>query len=71
MSFKYHDYQCESCGHIEEHLLSTTEDKNDLRSCVHCGTISSKLLPNAVANYHIKGDNSASVRPKAGLVRKK
>jgi hypothetical protein len=63
---------CKHCGHIEEMFYGPTEQQPRVIECAHCEDNSSELLPSAVGGYNIKGNNSASQRPKqAGSFKKK
>lgn len=65
------DYQCKDCGHIEEVFYTRTEEQYKVIQCAHCETPTSHLLPSAHGGYAIKGNNSASERPKqAGSFKK-
>lgn len=55
------DFECTYCGHRFEELTWTGEDIK----CPKCGDTNCKRLPNSVNFYTIKGDNSASTRPKS------
>lgn len=60
-----YEFQCNSCGHIFEKIVGR-HDRNteDLAECPHCNTQTGRYLPSAHGGYSIRGDNSASVRPR-------
>ena len=60
---KLNDYKCPNCLTTKEVL---TGDKNVL--CQDCGEVM-EIVPN-FAGYQIKGNNSASTRPKGAGYRK-
>jgi putative FmdB family regulatory protein len=57
------DFKCKSCGHEFEAI-----QKNDAETilCPSCNTWFCEKLLSKVGTYFIKGDNSASTRPKKG-----
>jgi putative FmdB family regulatory protein len=62
-----YEYLCDSCGHQFEEFLNS---RDKYRECPHCES-SAEVLPALHGGYRIKGDNSASVRPKqAGSFKK-
>lgn len=61
MAYKYFDFKCEDCGHIQEELVK--QEDMTTQKCELCGGHMSHI-PAASGHYTINGDNSASVRPK-------
>lgn len=59
-----YDYLCKDCAHIFEEFISSRDSADHTLTCPHCETETAERLPSAPGGYHIKGDNSASVRPK-------
>lgn len=57
---KYYDLICKGCGQKDEMLLDNHE--LEMVRCKECGS-DMDILPN-FSGYKIKGNNSASVRPK-------
>lgn len=62
------DYLCRDCGHIQEEINLHPEENVQ---CHHCDSGKMESLPSAHGGYHIKGDNSSSVRPKGAGSRSK
>lgn len=61
------DFICEECGHQFEEIVGFYDDVK----CPHCESGGNpKALPSAPGSYRIKGDNSASTRPKGGAFKK-
>jgi putative FmdB family regulatory protein len=58
------DYKCSQCDHVWEVLVKSSEVGTH-SFCVKCGSEGQVQL-SAHATYKIKGDNSASTRPKKG-----
>lgn len=54
------EYLCDSCGHQFEELLKS---RRSTYPCPHCEA-SAEILPSGHGGYAIKGDNSASEKPK-------
>lgn len=62
------DVLCKECGHLWEEILNHWDDTPN---CVQCDSTKTEKLLSAHAGYGIKGDNSASVRPKGAGSSKK
>lgn len=62
------EIQCGDCGHVWETILGIGEPPEP---CVHCESTRVVTLPSSFGGYKIKGDNSASVRPKGAGSRAK
>jgi putative FmdB family regulatory protein len=65
-----YDFECVSCHHRFESLLRKPEEISEV-ACPQCGHEQLQMRFSAHAGYSIKGDNSASVRPRqAGAFKK-
>lgn len=56
------DCLCRSCGHIWEEIIKAWDETPN---CPHCESTKVEKLVSAAGGYHIKGNNSASHRPKS------
>lgn len=66
-----YEYKCKLCKEITESLMMPWEKKDESVICQKCGGRAYKIM-SAHGGYDIKGDNSASERPKqAGSFKKK
>ena len=65
-----HDFECVHCGLVMEGVLIRGEaDLNEL-DCAKCGSTELQKLMSAHGGYAIRGNNSASQRPRnAGSFR--
>jgi len=57
-----YDYKCKSCQEVTQSVMATWNDK--LILCPKCGKSEAERMFPAPGGYSIKGDNSASVKPK-------
>jgi putative FmdB family regulatory protein len=65
-----YDFECVSCHHRFEALLRKPSEIADV-VCTACGNTELQMRFSAIGGYSIKGDNSASVRPRqAGSFKK-
>jgi putative FmdB family regulatory protein len=58
------EFECQECGAVFDSIISRKEDEK-----VECPKCSSSLVKeqlSAPSNYYIKGNNSASTRPRTG-----
>lgn len=55
------DYECQSCGKLEEKLVSRPPPEEV--QCTFCNNMMKKKL-SALGDYAIRGNNSASTRPR-------
>ena len=63
------EFICLDCGHEQEHVMSQYDTEPPV--CSHCDSSRMEKLFSATGGYHIKGNNSASVRPKGAGSRSK
>jgi putative FmdB family regulatory protein len=59
------DIECQDCKHKFEVLLSQKDDIQELK-CESCGSIQLQFCFSYPGDYQIKGNNSASTRPRKG-----
>jgi putative FmdB family regulatory protein len=60
------EFECEDCQTVYEALIRNTQDLKEV-SCPKCSSIKAQVRLTFPSNYEIKGNNSASVRPKRGM----
>ncbi len=60
------DLVCQDCGHTMEDILIQNQRDLDAESCCKCESSKLKIAFSSPSTYFIKGDNSASTRPKGG-----
>jgi len=58
-----YEYSCLSCGHKFESLMKAYETAGKV-ICPECKVHNAERVVASFGGYHIKGNNSASVRPK-------
>lgn len=60
-----YSYTCKACCESTETI--TSYPPPDSLQCTHCGSHATTLDLSTPGNYTIKGNNSASTRPKGGF----
>lgn len=58
------DLICQDCGHVMEDILVQNQGDLDAEFCCKCESKKLQIAFSSPSTYFIKGDNSASVRPK-------
>lgn len=58
-----YEYLCSKCAYIFEEFVGHN-DPEAHAECPHCEAPTATRLPSAIGAYHIRGNNSASVRPR-------
>jgi putative FmdB family regulatory protein len=64
------EFICRDCGHIQEEYTSHS-DPDFSPECSHCESQKMAYLPSAFGSYRIKGDNSASTKPKSTVSKRR
>ena len=65
-------YECESCGHVEEHVYTSWRNRPDILECAECGQLRARhiIAPHGGDNHPIRGllEECSWLNDHAGMV---